>query len=151
MLFNQRLRLIRIRSKQTQKNVAEYLGITLRTYQRYEEGSIEPPLSAVASIGEFFGVPVDCLLGVGLFANWEEILLHKNVIFGMLGKFIPSPPDPTLVNEFTEGELARIFSALFSRIVIEGSTIDVYPLVPLLGRVEHKLLRLPENSLVDTK
>ena len=69
MKFNIRLKNIRKRSKTTQKSLSDYLGVTLRTYQRYEEGTIEPPISNVLSLAKFFNLPVDCLLGNGLFDN----------------------------------------------------------------------------------
>ena len=65
MEFNERLKNMRKRFKVTQKSLSEHLGVTLRTYQRYEEGKIEPPLSTVLSIAKYFDIPVDCLLGNG--------------------------------------------------------------------------------------
>ena len=41
MEFNERLKNMRKRFKVTQKSLSEHLGVTLRTYQRYEEGKIE--------------------------------------------------------------------------------------------------------------
>lgn len=47
----------------TQQKTAELLGIALRTYQHYEEGSRCPSLDLLKQIGEIFNVPVDYLLG----------------------------------------------------------------------------------------
>lgn len=129
MNFNIRLKNIRKRSKITQKSISDYLGITLRTYQRYEEGTIEPPLSTVMSIAKFYNLPIDCLLGNGLFDNWEEILLHKdNVLSFLKENIVPYIP---LLNNYdlsalTESQLANILPALFTKITIEGSHMTFF-------------------------
>lgn len=45
-----------------QTDVAEKLGVQLRTYQKYEEGSIEPKISTVNALADLFGCTVDYLL-----------------------------------------------------------------------------------------
>lgn len=129
MNFNIRLKNIRKRSKTTQKSISDYLGITLRTYQRYEEGTIEPPLSTVMSIAKYFNLPVDCLLGNGLFDNWEEILLHKDDVLSFLkDNIIPYIP---ILNKYdlsalTESQLASILPAIFTKITIEDSHMNFF-------------------------
>ena len=133
MKFNIRLKNIRKRSKTTQKSLSDYLGVTLRTYQRYEEGTIEPPISNVLSLAKFFNLPVDCLLGNGLFDNWEEILLHKDAVLSFLKDKI-SPIIPYLNNydlsTLTESQLANIRPALFTKITIEDSRINFFSQLP---------------------
>ncbi len=129
MDFNIRLKNTRKRYKRTQKSISDYLGITLRTYQRYEEGAIEPPISKVLSIARYFNLPVDCLLGNGLFSNWEEILLHKDDIFSFLedniAPYIPLPNNCDL-SKLTESQLANMLPALFTKIIIEESQISFF-------------------------
>lgn len=133
MNFNIRLKNIRKRSKTTQKSISDYLGITLRTYQRYEEGTIEPPLSTVMSIAKYFNLPVDCLLGNGLFDNWEEILLHKDDVLSFLeDNIIPYIP---ILNKYdlsalTESQLASILPAIFTKITIEDSHMNFFSQIP---------------------
>ncbi len=129
MDFNKRLKNIRKRANVTQKSVAEYLGITLRTYQRYEEGTIEPPLSKIVSISEYFDIPTDCLLCNGFFANWDEILIHKEEILLLLKEKILSFPSGFDTSVLTESQLAHILPAIFAKITFEGNEINVYPLV----------------------
>ena len=86
MNFNERLKNMRKRFKITQKSIADYLGITVRTYQRYEEGKIEPPISTLTDIAKCFNMPIDCLLGNGFYSNWEDIIPHKELIL-VLTKF----------------------------------------------------------------
>ena len=46
-----------------QKQVAEGSGISLRTYQRYENGEREPSASTLVALADFFNVSTDYLLG----------------------------------------------------------------------------------------
>lgn len=126
MNFNVRLKKIRKRYNITQKSISEYLGITLRTYQRYEDGTIEPHLSTAMSIANYFNLPVDCLLGNGLFANWEEILQHKDEILDYLKENILSFPDSYDLSTLTESQLANILPAVFTKITFEGSSMNLY-------------------------
>ena len=47
----------------SQDEVANALGITLRTYQNYEYGQREPNIEMINKIADFFGVTTDYLLG----------------------------------------------------------------------------------------
>lgn len=46
-----------------QKQVAEGIGVPLRTYQRYEYGEREPSASIIVALANFFNVSTDYLLG----------------------------------------------------------------------------------------
>lgn len=62
--FSERLILLRKQYGLTQKQLAEKLGITERTYQRLESGTSLPSYKTINSIIAFFGQgPADYLLG----------------------------------------------------------------------------------------
>ena len=63
MTFSEVLKHLRIQNNVHQKECAAHLGISIRAYQRYEEGSREPGLAAIVSIADFFGVSIDYLTG----------------------------------------------------------------------------------------
>ncbi len=126
MDFNIRLKNIRKRNRTTQKSISDYLGITLRTYQRYESGTIEPPLENIVAIANYFKLPVDCLLGNGLFSNWEEILLYKDEILSYLKENIIPQLDHYDLSALTENQLAYTLAAVFTKITIEDSVITFY-------------------------
>ena len=50
-------------NKLTQKQVAEYLGITQPSYIRNENGQAEPTLANLVKLADLFDVSVDYLLG----------------------------------------------------------------------------------------
>lgn len=61
-MFNDRLRATRMFRKFTQQEVADAIGIALRSYQRYESGDIEPPYVSLIALTDFLDVPSDFLL-----------------------------------------------------------------------------------------
>ena len=62
-IFSQRLQELKIKRNVMQKDVAEAIGVPLRTYQRYEYGEREPQLSTLVRMADFYGVSLDYLAG----------------------------------------------------------------------------------------
>ena len=58
-------RLIELRNHRqlAQPVVAKAVGITTRTYQRYEAGEREPTASTLIRMADFYGVTIDYLVG----------------------------------------------------------------------------------------
>ena len=63
MIFCQKLREVRIHRSFTQQTVADALGISLRAYQYYEQGTREPSLQMLVDLSNFLNVSADYLLG----------------------------------------------------------------------------------------
>ena len=63
MNFADRLRECRKRERRTQRELAEYLGVTTITYQRYELAALSPPLDKFRKLADYFDVSADYLLG----------------------------------------------------------------------------------------
>lgn len=59
----QNLKSLRLSHNLTLKAVAELLGMAQRNYQRYEAGEVDPPLSKVIFLADFFDVSIDYLVG----------------------------------------------------------------------------------------
>ena len=64
MLFHERLKEIRLATAFTQKQMADLLGISLRSYQRYEQGTVEPNIPSIIRIAERFNISLDYLFGL---------------------------------------------------------------------------------------
>lgn len=56
------LKNLRINKNATQKQVAEYLGVSRPTYTRYENGEREPSLQTLINLSKFFNVSIDELI-----------------------------------------------------------------------------------------
>ena len=62
-MLSERLKKSRKSMGKTQRDLAEYLGISERGYQNYEMGKREPSLEVLIQLAEYFGVTTDYLLG----------------------------------------------------------------------------------------
>lgn len=63
MKFNECLKHQRESYGCTQKQMAELIGITPRSYQRYESGEREPNIETLIQIADFFSITLDSLVG----------------------------------------------------------------------------------------
>lgn len=61
--FPIRLKEIRTNSPYKQREVAEFLGVKLRTYQGYEMGMAEPSIKKLIALADYFDVTLDYLMG----------------------------------------------------------------------------------------
>ncbi len=59
----ERIQELRKEKNMTQKEMADFLGITLRAYQHYEGGGRRPNLESLEVLADFFGVTIDYLVG----------------------------------------------------------------------------------------
>lgn len=62
-MINDRLRSARIARGFTLQEVCDGTNLQMRTYQRYEGGHCEPPLTTLVVLADFLNVPTDFLLG----------------------------------------------------------------------------------------
>lgn len=61
--FPMRLKEARKRKKLMQKEMAEYLGMTPRSFQQYEGGKRRPDYETLVAIADYLNVTTDYLLG----------------------------------------------------------------------------------------
>lgn len=62
MTFCKQLRAVRMKRNLTQQATADAIGVALRTYQCYEQGTREPSLDLLLSLADVLEVPTDYLL-----------------------------------------------------------------------------------------
>ncbi len=62
MSFNEKLKISRKSCGMTQRSVAEFLGISERAYQHYENGSREPNIDTLVRLSILFKISLDELL-----------------------------------------------------------------------------------------
>ena len=58
----------------TQQKLADAVGLALRSYQCYEQGTREPPLGMLVKLADVLEVPTDYLLGrdLSLLKSFDE-------------------------------------------------------------------------------
>lgn len=57
------MKALRKERKVSQKELAEYLGISIRGYQFYESEDNEPNIKMLRALADFYGVTIDYLVG----------------------------------------------------------------------------------------
>lgn len=62
-ILGHRLQTLRKEKKQRQKDMGDFLGMTLRNYQRMEKGEINVPVLTLCTLADYFEVSTDYLLG----------------------------------------------------------------------------------------
>ena len=63
MMKFENIRNLRVDGGYTQKQIAEYLGVSQNTYSQYEIGVLNYSVDVVMKLADFYGVSVDYLLG----------------------------------------------------------------------------------------
>ena len=63
-IFTERLRELRVDKKLMQRELAEMIGVPVRTYGNWEIGASEPPMDMIVKLAKFFNVTTDYLLGM---------------------------------------------------------------------------------------
>lgn len=61
-MFCKRLREVRMNRHFTQQKLSDMVGLALRSYQCYEQGTREPPLDMLVKLADALEVPTDYLL-----------------------------------------------------------------------------------------
>ena len=61
-MIGKRIRAARMARKLTQQNVADALGVTINSYQKYEQSERSPSLETLVKIADLFSVPTDRIL-----------------------------------------------------------------------------------------
>lgn len=61
--FKEVLKGLRIENNLTQKEIANIIDVSERTYSRYETGDREPKIDTLIKIAEYYKIPIDILVG----------------------------------------------------------------------------------------
>jgi len=69
MDYGERLKILRMRKKLSQQDVADRLNINRSTYARYELGQTQPDFETLEKLADFFDVSTDYILGRTDFPN----------------------------------------------------------------------------------
>lgn len=89
--LKERLSHLRVDNGKTKAELTAYLGITERTYNRYETGERQPDVDSLVKLAIFYGVTLDYLLGRDELEkpviDRSEIVSYKDLVdMGFNGK-----------------------------------------------------------------
>lgn len=64
----------------TDREVADAVGVFITTYKRYRRGKQFPAFKNLMALSSFFNVPLDFLIGSGIYGVWEQVLDIRNSV-----------------------------------------------------------------------
>jgi len=118
----------------TKKNISvkEMLlncGLSRNVVDNLKKGSI-PSVDKMAKIASYFGVPIDFLLGTGVFSNWNEIYEHKEAIIETMERCFDGHPQITELLKLLKLNdifFVAILNTIVSRIEFhDNNDFDIY-------------------------
>lgn len=62
-ILSERLKALRNEAGKTQEEMAKLIGISRTTYTEYERGKNKPPIQKLQIMADYYGVPIDFLMG----------------------------------------------------------------------------------------
>lgn len=126
MKFSERLRTLRLESKYTQKELAEILGISYQSLQKYERGINKPRLERLEEIAVLFDVSVSYLLGETDVRSPST--LSETILFSKRVKAL------RINAGYTQAELAKKLG--ITRGAYTNYGIGTTPSIPRIDRLE---------------
>ena len=138
MDFSERLKLVRKKRKLTQKQVANGIGITEQSYQRFEYGKVKPGMDIIISLSRFLDVPADYLLGIGLYKTLEKYPWLREPLNQIVDQYLKGYSVDGIqsysVSEFSDEEFGEIASTIFAEIQVddreEKKVVTIVPKIP---------------------
>lgn len=79
MLFNERLKQLRIQNNITQLELSRFLGLSKSTIAMYEKGRREPNFETIEKIADFFNVDMNFLLGKSNNPNKHKLAVELSL------------------------------------------------------------------------
>ena len=114
------LRNLREKRGLLQKDVAANLGIDRTTYVKYERGQSEPNFETLKKLASYFDVPVEFILEIGIFKNWDLVMEYKKPIFEylkpILDKIVPNFFTDEIVDKLSETDIMELLNSIIEKI-----------------------------------
>ena len=75
------LKELRKKNKKSQKEIADYIGVTQSNYSKYEQGTIEPNINQICLLAKLYNTTTDELLGM---KKENPELTERNVLLNKI-------------------------------------------------------------------
>ena len=87
--ISSRLKLLRLSKNLSHKQLAEAIGASEMSVLNYELGTRKPNYEMLIELSSYFEVSADYLLGIGVYANQDIILQHRNEVEAITKLYLP--------------------------------------------------------------
>jgi len=137
--FSERLKSLRKLNNLSQVELGKSIGLSKQTINDMEHGRSKTTLDRAASIADFFNVPIDFLVGNGLFAEYDNIIMAREVITDRLFEY------------FRDETFKDTDNSMMKEILIKSSDIGfVSYLSILIERIDFTFDEddLPNNAVI---
>lgn len=151
-MISETLSEIRRGRKLTMKDVAEGIGMKPDTYRNYESGRLEPNLSTLTKIADFYGVSTDYLLGRDtsekpaidlLAAQFDMNALEQEIIKGYLD--LPESMRDNLM-DFLERAVRKVQSGIPTPMIARSSDDRPPGVIMLTPEQKKRLDEAPDET-----
>ena len=131
-----RLKELRKQRKETQVDIANYLGISYQAYAHYEAGRRDPDPATLQKLADFFGVSVDYLLGR------DEAKASKGKWINVYGEIAAGIPIEAVEDIIDQEEISLDMAASgeYIALQVKGSSME-----PRIRDKDVVIIRLQED------
>lgn len=125
-IFGKRIFKLRKSAEITQKQLGEAVGLSMQAINDIEKGRRETTFEKIIALANYFDVPVDYLLGRGVFENWDEIAKHKDDIIKQINKALPDSFQ--IINEpsIPDGLFMALAQCLLEKVEFHEDCVHLY-------------------------
>lgn len=124
-MFAKRLNKTRKDRGITAQQMADKLNTGIRNYRKYESGDANPTLEGITAISNILEVSADYLLGIGIFADWEEIMENRDMVTVAIETHFPEFKKYRL-HDMNEQQLMTILPAFISQVEFkENNEVEI--------------------------
>ncbi len=122
--FSERLKKLRKSKNLTQKQLGENIGTSERGIQNYELGTRKPTYDILISLAKYFNVPLDYLVGNGIYAYWDKVLEVKPIIIEKLYE-LQAPKEIIDKLETDDNFFLKCIPAIVDKIVFDDTSKEI--------------------------
>ncbi len=117
-IFSENVKLLREQANLSQAELGAAIGISKQTVNDIEHGRSKTTLDRAIILADYFNVPLDYLVGNGIYAYWDKVIEIKPIIIDELIKLqIPEK----IINklETDDNFFLKYIPAIFYKIVFD--------------------------------
>lgn len=122
-MFGDRLKELRKIKDLHQQDIADILNVSKSTIAMWETNKREPNIETIKIVSEYFAVPVNFLLELGAFSNWNIIIKKKESVVELLKECFLEPVSSYLNNPIL---LINAIDSIVVRIEFNGEDMNIY-------------------------